>query len=91
MVVDRDGQRLLGLVLPDHVLVQHHLDLERGGDLRDRLGDLPLLVLCQDLVAEGDALVADVDRGPGDELPHRVLGLPAERAAKMFVVRHGDR
>src|SRR6266511_1020170 len=90
VVVDRDGQGLLGLLLADHVLVQHVLDLRRRRDLGDRLGDLPLLVLRQDLVAEGDALVADVDRRPGDELPDRVLRLAAEGAAEVLIVGHGD-
>ena len=62
MVVDGDGEGLLGLLLPDHVLVEDVLDLLRGGDLGDRFGDLALFVLGQDLVAERDALVADVDR-----------------------------
>src|SRR5207249_8793601 len=88
VVVDRHGEGLLGLLLPDHVLVQHLLDLGRDRDLSDRLGDLPLLVFRQDLVAERDALVADVDRRPGDELPDRVLRLAAERAAEVLIVGH---
>ena len=88
VIVDRDRQRLLRLLLPDHVLVENVLDLLRRRDLRDRLGDLALLVLGEDLVAEGDALVADVDGRSGDELPDRVLRLSAERAAEVFVVRH---
>src|SRR3981081_4212338 len=67
------------------------LDLLRSRDLGDRFGDLALLILGEDLVAERDALVADVDGRARDELPDRVLRLAAERAAKMFIVRHsGD-
>src|SRR2546428_816316 len=88
MVVDRDGEGLLRPLLADHVLVQHLLDLGRGGDLRDGLGDLALLVLRQDLVAEGDALIANVDRRTGNELPDRVLRLAAERAAEVLIVGH---
>src|SRR2546425_4828862 len=43
-----------------------------GRGAGDRLGDLPLLVLRQDLVAEGDALTTNVDRRAGNELPDRV-------------------
>jgi len=50
-------------------LVQHVLDLGGRGDLRDRFGDFALFVLRQDLIAERDALIADVDRRPGDEFP----------------------
>jgi len=71
------------VVLADHVLVQ------RGGD---RLGigyeaGLRLLgrprpvVLLQDLLAEVDAEVADVDAGTGDELADLVLAFAAEGAA----------
>src|SRR5256884_685109 len=70
------------------VLVQHVLDLGRRGDLGDRLGDLPLLVLRQDLVAEGDALITNVDRRAGNELPDRVLRLAAEGAAEVLIVGH---
>src|SRR2546427_4638550 len=64
------------------------LDLGRRGDLGDRLGDLPLLVLRQDLVAEGDALITNVDRRAGNELPDRVLRLAAEGAAEVLIVGH---
>src|SRR5207302_5072806 len=88
VVVDGHGQRLLRLLLADHVLVQHVLNLGGDGDLGDRLGDLALLVLRQDLVAEGDALIANVDRRSGNELPDRVLRLAAEGAAEVLIVGH---
>src|SRR3989475_139556 len=90
VIVDGDGERLLGLLLADHVLIQHLLDLGRGGDLGDRLGDFPLFVLRQDLVTQGDALIANVDRRSRDELPDRVLRLAAEGATQVLVVRHGS-
>src|SRR5438105_844978 len=69
VVVDGDREDLLGAVLPDHVVVEEGLDLHRR-----RQGDggavlLPLALLGDDVVAELDALVADVDGGAGDELP----------------------
>src|SRR5213594_927488 len=88
VIVDRDGEGLLRLLLAYHVLVQHVLDLGWRGDLRDCLGDLPLLVLRQDLVAEGDALITNVDRRAGNELPDRVLRLAAEGAAEVLIVGH---
>ncbi len=89
VIVDRDRQGSLGPLLPDHVLVQDRLDLIGGGDLGDGIRDVPLLVLRQDLVAQRNAFVADVDRRAGNELPDRILRLSAERAAEMFVVGHG--
>ena len=85
VVVDRYGQRALGLVLADDVLVQHAVDLARLGEVLDvergRSGEL----LVDDLVAEIDALVADVDARPRDELLDLPLGLPAEAAEELFV------
>ena len=62
VVVHRDGERLLGALLADHILVEDVLDLLGRRDLCDRFRNFALLVLRQDLVAERDALVADVDR-----------------------------
>jgi hypothetical protein len=44
-----------------------------------------LALLRDDVVAELDALVADVDRRPGDELAHLSLTLSAERALEVPV------
>ena len=80
MVVDRDREGLLGLVLADDVLVEELADLHRLGQLVPldllRLGEL----LLDDLVAQVDALVADVDAGARDELLHLLLRLAAEGA-----------
>jgi hypothetical protein len=64
VVVDRHRQRALALVLADDVLLEDVVDLPRLGEVLDverrRSGQL----LVDDLVAEIDALVADVDAGP---------------------------
>ena len=86
VVVDRDRQDLLGGVLTDHVLVQEPVDLLRLGELvQAELGGLGELLL-DDLVAEIDALVADVHAGAGDELLDLLLALPAERALQQIRV-----
>ena len=80
VVVHRDRQVALRRVLPDDVLVQELVDLRR---LR-QLVELDLAGLGQflldDLVAEIDALIADVHAGAGDEFLHLLLALPAEGA-----------
>lgn len=78
VVVDRDGERTLRRVLTDDVLVEERGDLTRLGQLcEDREGRLTELLL-DDLVAQLDALVADVHAGTGDELLDLLLGLAAE-------------
>ena len=61
VVVDGDRQDLLRVVLADDVVVEELVDLRRLGQLVEaQLGGLGELLL-DDLVAEVDALVADVD------------------------------
>jgi len=65
------------VLLADHVLVQNGLDLGRLGDMRSgrEMGVLALF-LGKDLVAQGDAFVADIDIGSGDQLPDLLLRFP---------------
>jgi hypothetical protein len=92
MIVDRDGQSLLGMILPDAMPVQMPLDV--GGLWHGELGGgLPVLgrkLLVQDALAQGDAIVADVNARTGDELSDFRVGLSA-KAAKSYIgrARHG--
>src|SRR6478752_2845683 len=83
VVVDGDGEDLLRLLLGDDVLVQLLGDLAgvrellRLGALLGRLEHL----LLDDLLAQVDALVADVHALARDQLADLLLALAAERAA----------
>ena len=84
VVVHRDREDLLRALLPDDVLVEDRLDFARLGDRRRAGVRLVLLdLLRDDVVAEPDALVADVDRRASDELLHFLLRFSAERAAQI--------
>ena len=85
VVVDGDGERALGGLLADHVLVQQRVDLGRAREVVEVevRGSGELLV--DDLVAEVDALVADVDPGAGDQLLDLPLALAAEAAEELLV------
>ena len=86
VVVDGDREDLLRLVLPDHVVVEEALDLGRGRQRHRRAALVALGLLRDDVVAEPDALVADVDRRPRDELADLALPLPAEGTREVSVV-----
>ena len=85
VVVDRHRQRALGLLLPDDVLVEHAVDLLRLRQVVDVEGRRGGELLVDDLVAEIDALVADVDARPRDQLLDLPLRLAAEGAEELFV------
>ena len=75
------------MLLTDDVLIEG-----RGDDLRVRdrpglasLGGSGPVVLLEDLLAQVDALVADVDTRTGDEFLDLPLGFTAEAAEKLFV------
>ena len=86
VIVDRDRKDLLGLVLPDHVVVEEALDLGRRRQRDRRAALVPVRLLGDDVVAEPDALVADVDRRPRDQLAHLALPLAAEGAGEIPAV-----
>ena len=59
MVVHRDREHALGLVLPDHIIVEHVADFERRRHAVAGLDQRRLGFLADDVVAELDAFVAD--------------------------------
>ena len=85
VVVDRDRERALRLFLRDDVVVEDGVDVLRARQVLEveRGGSRQLLV--DDLVAEIDALVADVDPRSSDQLLDLALRLPAETAEKLLV------
>ena len=72
MVVDGHREGLFHVVLPDDVLVEIVLDLPRLGDLADEARGQVGFVLGKYLLANLDALVADVYPGPRDDPPARI-------------------
>ena len=84
VVVDGDGELLLGPLLADDVEVEELLDLFRLRKLAGAFhrARLVLAVLGDDVEADVDALVADVDRRARRSTSSRRAGLVAEAATQ---------
>ena len=82
VVVDGDRQHPLGVVLADHVVVEHLADVVRRRHAVARLDQVGLVLLADDVHAQFDAFVADEHGRPGDQLADLVLALAAERAVE---------
>src|SRR5262249_42283528 len=82
MVVNRNREHLLGVVLADDVVVEDLADFFRRRDAVTRLHQRGLVLLADDVHAQFDALVADEDGRSGNKLAHLMLALAAERAVK---------
>src|SRR5690606_15894608 len=80
VVVHRDRQGLLGRLLADDVLLKEPDELLRLGafDRAGRLFARSGQAFLEDVVAQFDALVADVDPGARDQLLPLLLALAAE-------------
>src|SRR5258707_5651689 len=87
MVVDGDGQLFLGLLLPDHVLVQERFHFQRFRKLIRSSGSRSCgPVIFQDGVADRNAFIANISpwivAGRRDQLGDCVLRFVAERIAQ---------
>jgi hypothetical protein len=89
VVVDRDSELFLGLILADYITIEEGLDFRRPRQpLVHRIGLFPLFFL-EDLLADIHTFVADVGarvvRGRADQFLDLFLRLMAEGTAQRFV------
>src|SRR5262245_62765941 len=82
VVVDGNGQDLLGVILADHIVVENLADLFRGRNAVARLHQRGFVLLADDVHAQFDTFVADEYGRPRNELANFVLALAAERAVQ---------
>jgi len=85
VIMDRDGEHLLGVILTDDIVVENFAYLLRGRNAVARLHQRGLVLLANDVHAQFDALVADEYGRAGDELAHLVLALATERAVERIL------
>ena len=87
MIVDRHRQGFFGVFLADAMQVQQPFDFGGFGNGEFRLFFLvlQLQLAIEDVFAKDDAVVADVNAGPGDEFAHFRVRLAAETAHREIV------
>src|SRR5262245_10579865 len=87
MVVDCDRQDFLGVLLTNDILVKLSLDLLRFRELAltNALAFLRRRPLIDDVDAQQDALVTDIDLGTSDQFPNVLMVFSAERATKLLM------
>ena len=79
MVVDRYREHALGLLLPNHILVEDLVDFCWYGQLGVvALGAGLLNFLTDNIVAEVDTLIANKNRRARNQLAHLILALATE-------------
>ena len=79
MVVDRDREHALGLLLTNHILVEDLVDFRGDGQIGIiALGAGLLNFLADNIVAKVDTLIANKHRRARDQLAHLILALAAE-------------
>ena len=85
VVVDRDRKDLLRVDLPNDEFVQEGRNFARGREVfENEFGSITKLVR-DDVVAQVNALIADVHAGSRDELLNLFLTLSAETALNQVV------
>ncbi len=85
MVVHGHREDLFRALLTNDVLVENAADLLwRRQLMRVALGLGFLHLLTDDVIAQVDALVADENGGPGDQLANFMLAFAAKRAIEQF-------
>src|SRR5262245_47649254 len=85
VIMDRDREHLLGVILTDDIVVKNFAYLLGGRDAVARLHQRGFILLADDVHAQFDALVANEHGRAGDELAHLVLALAAERAVERIL------
>jgi hypothetical protein len=88
VIVDGDRQRFLRALLADHVLVEDVIDLFRLRNVAkpEVLIDVLVELFLDDLVAELDTLIANVNARPGDQFPNLLLRLAAEATFQLTLL-----
>jgi hypothetical protein len=82
VIVHCNRKHPLGVILADHIVVEHAADVTRRRHAVARLDQSGLVLLADDVHAQLNAFIADEHRRAGNQLAHLVLALAAKGAVK---------
>ena len=82
VVVHSNRQHALGVLLPDHIVIQNFADVARGRHAIGGLQPRGLCLLADDVHAQLDTFIADEHGRPCDQLADLMLAFAAEGAIK---------
>ena len=89
VVVHRNRQHALGMLLTNHIIVQNLADIARGRHAISGLQARRLGLFANDVHAKLDTFVTDKDGRAGDQLSDFVLALAAEGTIKRVLAVAG--
>jgi hypothetical protein len=82
VIVHRDRENFFGAVLANHILIQHFFDLSWLGNRGRKLLIIFVDFFGNDVVAQPQALIADIHGWPGNQLFDFFLRLAAKRTSQ---------
>jgi hypothetical protein len=80
VIVNGDGEDLFGVLLPDNVFIEFRFDLHGLGHGHPARDKAFLRLFGDDLVAELNTLITDIDRRTGNQLADLILAFSAKGA-----------
>jgi hypothetical protein len=78
MLVDSYGKTFFGFILSNDILIQETLNFTRLGQRGTSSYGFGLLIIGDDLIADIDAFIANVNSGTGNQFFYFILRLAAE-------------
>src|ERR1700722_12608134 len=85
MVMNRDGENLLCVILTDDIIVQDFANIDRCRQPVLLIPARGFFLVPDDVTAQSHTLIADEDRRASNELAHLMLALPAERTKERLL------
>jgi hypothetical protein len=85
VLIDGNCEPLLGVFLSDHIFIKEGFDLSWLRQRRSSSYRFGLLIVCDDLVADINAFITDINGRTGDQFLDFILRLAAEGTTQRII------